>query len=94
MLDYGYAILEMQCRKALNRMGLETTVGVLHEARQTKSFLVYDMMEPWKWLVETTVIQCLENKESKRRDFFRTDDYVLRLKPEVTKRLLERLGTF
>lgn len=50
------------------------------------------MMEPWKCLVETVVIQFLENEESKRRNFFRTDNYVLRLKPEVTKRLLKGLN--
>jgi len=91
LLNYGYAILESQCRKALNSVGLEPTVGFLHEARQTKYPLVYDFQEPYRWLVYTTVISCLESGHFGKRDFYRMDNYVLRLKPEAVRKLIDAL---
>jgi CRISPR-associated protein Cas1 len=91
LLNYGYAILESQCRKALNSVGLEPTVGFLHEARQTRYPLVYDFQEPYRWLVDTTVISCLENGRFGKKDFYRMDNYVLRLRPESAKKLIDAL---
>lgn len=92
LFNYGYAILETRCRKALNSVGLEPTVGFLHEARQTKYSLVYDLQEPYRWLVDTTVISCLEKGRFGKKDFYRMDNYVLRLRPEAVKKLLGALG--
>ena len=91
LLNYGYAVLESQCRKALNSVGLESTIGFLHEARQTKYPLVYDFQEPYRWLVDTAVISCLESSHFGRKDFYRMDNYVLRLRPEAAKRLIDAL---
>jgi CRISPR-associated protein Cas1 len=91
LLNYGYAILETQCRKALNSVGLEPTVGFLHEARQTKYPLVYDLQEPYRWLIDTTVITCMENGHFGKKDFYRMDNYVLRLRPEAARRLVDAL---
>ena len=82
LLNYGYAILESQCRKALNSVGLEPTIGFLHETRQTKYSLVYDFQEPYRWLIDTAVISCLESDQFGKKDFFRMDNYVLRLRHE------------
>lgn len=91
LLNYGYAVLESECRKALNSVGLEPTVGYLHEARQTKSPLVYDLQEPYRWLIDTTVISCLESGGFCRKHFYRMDNYVLRLRPEAARKLIDAL---
>ncbi len=91
LLNYGYAILESECREALNTVGLEPTVGFLHEARQTKYPLVYDLQEPYRWLVDTTVIECLEHEQFSKKDFYRMDNYVLRLKPDAVRKLVDAL---
>jgi CRISPR-associated protein Cas1 len=91
LLNYGYAVLESQCRKALNSIGLEPTVGFLHEARQTKYPLVYDLQEPYRWLVDTSVISCLESGHFAKRNFYRMDNYVLRLRPESVAKLVGAL---
>jgi len=91
LLNYGYAILESQCRKALNSVGLEPTIGFLHQARQTKSSLVYDLQEPYRWLVDTTVISCLESNQFGKKDFYRMDNYVLRVRPEAVGKLIDAL---
>ncbi|HYW01584.1 MAG TPA: CRISPR-associated endonuclease Cas1 [Candidatus Acidoferrum sp.] len=91
LVNYCYSILESQVRKALNSVGLEATIGFLHEARQTKYSLCYDVMEPYRFLADTTVIECLEHDRFGRKDFYRLDNYVLRLKPEAVKKLLDAL---
>jgi len=91
LLNYGYAILESQCRKALNSVGLEPTVGFLHEPRQTKYPLVYDLQEPFRWIVDSTIISCLENGRFGKKDFYRMDNYVLRLKSEAVRKLIDAL---
>ncbi len=91
LLNYGYAILESECRKALNSVGLEPTVGFLHEAQQTRYAFVYDLMEPYRWLIDTTIIECHEYARFSKKGFYRLDNYVLRLKPEAVKKLLAAL---
>jgi CRISPR-associated protein Cas1 len=91
LLNYSYAFLESVCRKHLNVVGLDPTIGFLHEINPSKYPLVYDLMEPFRWITDTTVIDCLESQEFKRSDFFRTDNYVLRMKPSAVRRLLNRL---
>jgi CRISPR-associated protein Cas1 len=91
LLNYGYAILESECRKALNSVGLEPTIGFLHEAQQAKYSLVYDLQEPFRFLVDTTVIESLECEHFNKKDFYRLDNYVLRLRPEAVKKLLAAL---
>src|SRR5208282_4086592 len=91
LLNYSYALLEMQVRKALHSAGLEVTIGFLHESRQTKYSLCYDIMEAYRFLADTTVIECLEYDRFSRKDFYRLDNYVLRLKPEAVKKLLDAL---
>lgn len=59
------------------------------KARQTKYPLVYDLQEPYRWIVDTTVISCLESRSFGKVDFYRMDNYVLRLRPEATRKLVD-----
>ena len=63
-LNYGYGFLEGECRKAINSIGLEPSVGFLHDFSdyQTKQSLAYDLQEPFRWLVDMTVIKAFESK--------------------------------
>jgi CRISPR-associated protein Cas1 len=56
---YGYGFLEGECRSAINAVGLEPSAGFLHEfsAYQTKQSLVYDLEEPFRWLIDTSVLK-------------------------------------
>lgn len=92
-LNYAYGVLESECRRAINIVGLEPSVGFLHDFSnyQTKQSLVYDLEEPFRWLIDATIIECLEYERISRKDFYRMDNYVLRLKPEAAKKLLGAL---
>jgi CRISPR-associated protein Cas1 len=92
LLNYGYAILESEIRKDINSIGLDPAVGFLHELAQSKTPLVYDMQELFRWLVDLSVLQLLEEKKLKKSDFIVTENYHIRLKPATAKMLIERIS--
>jgi CRISPR-associated protein Cas1 len=93
-VNYGYGFLKIQCRKAVNTVGLEPAVGFLHELShyQTSESLVYDIEEPFRFLVDLCVIQAFETQELTPQDFaFRRDDYLYRIQWEGKMRFLNIL---
>lgn len=91
LLNYGYAILESQVRKAINAVGLDPSVGFLHELAESKEPLVYDLQELFRWLVELSVIQLLEEKQLRKPDFMVTENYHIRLRQSAAKKLVEKI---
>jgi len=69
LLNYGYAILESEIRKAINSVGLDYSIGFLHEINQSKTPLVYDIQELFRWIIDISVIQLLEEKKIKKPGF-------------------------
>jgi CRISPR-associated protein Cas1 len=45
----------------------------------------------YRWLVDTSVISCLESGRFSKKDFYRMDNYVLRLSPEAARKLIDAL---
>ncbi len=45
MLNYGYALLETECLRAINSVGLDAHVGFLHEITPSKNSLVYSLLD-------------------------------------------------
>ena len=52
MLNYGYAVLSALCHRGLIVHGLLPQLGVFHKARYRSEPLVYDLMEPYRPVVE------------------------------------------
>ncbi|MGA2627606.1 MAG: CRISPR-associated endonuclease Cas1 [Candidatus Bathyarchaeia archaeon] len=93
-LNYGYGFLEAECRMAINAVGLEPAVGYLHDFSnyQTKESLVYDLQEPFRWLVDLCVIHAFESGRLDLHDFYFTgDDYRYRFEAEAKQRFIELL---
>jgi CRISPR-associated protein Cas1 len=93
-LNYAYAVLEGECRRVINAVGLEPSVGFLHEFSdyQTKQSLVYDLQEPFRWLVDVSVLQAFESGALELHDFYFTgDDYRYRFESEARQRFIEVL---
>ena len=84
LLNYGYAILESEIRKAINAIGLDYSIGFLHEINQSRTPLVYDIQELFRWLIDVSVIQLLEEKKIKKSDFIVTENYHARLGEDET----------
>ena len=85
LLNYGYAILESEVRKGINSVGLDYSIGFLHEINQSRTSLVYDVQELFRWLIDVSVIQLLEEKKIKKSDFIITENYHTRLGEDAAK---------
>lgn len=69
MFNYGYAILEAQVRRTINAVGLDPAVGYLHETKSGNTPLVYDFQELYRWLIDLSIIEILEEKKIKKIRF-------------------------
>ena len=92
LLNYGYAILESEIRKVINSIGLDYSIGFLHEINQSRTPLVYDVQELFRWLIDISVIQLLEEKKIKKSGFIITENYHTRLGENIAKLLLGELN--
>lgn len=90
-LNYGYAILESQVRKYINAVGLDLSIGFLHETRQSNTPLVYDLQELFRWIVDLSIIQLLEEKKLKKSDFIVTENYHIRLREKPARMLIDKI---
>jgi len=92
LLNYGYAILESEIKKVINAVGLDYSIGFLHEINQSRTPLVYDIQELFRWLIDISVIQLLEEKKIKKSDFIITENYHTRLGEDLAKLLIEKIN--
>jgi len=88
LFNYGYSILESQCWKAINANGLDPYVGFLHEINPGKAPLVYDLQEPFRWIVDIAIFSGLEKGLFMKKDFLRTRNYNTRMWPTGIKKLM------
>ena len=93
LLNYGYAVLESEIRKSINSVGLDYSIGFLHEINQSRTPLVYDIQELFRWIIDVSVIQLLEEKKIKKSDFIITENYHTRLGENVVKLLIEKINS-
>lgn len=79
-LNYGYALLEAECLRAINTERLDPSCRVFAKMNQSKNSLAYDLQEPFRFLVDLAVISLVESGAMESKDFIRTENYNLRLK--------------
>lgn len=91
LLNYGYAILESEVKKDINAVGLDSSIGFLHEILSGRASLVYDIQELYRWLIDLSVIQLLEERKLKKSDFVITENYHTRLRENTAKMLIEKI---
>jgi CRISPR-associated protein Cas1 len=91
LLNYGYSILASEIKKFLNSVGLDSQIGFLHETMSSRTPLVYDLQELFRWLIDLSAIQLLEDNKLKKSDFILTENYHIRLKPNTSKMLVEKI---
>jgi len=63
MLNYGYTVLATLCHRALLVHGLSPLLGVGHVARYRSEPLVYDLMEPYRPVVDMILAEFLAGEE-------------------------------
>jgi CRISPR-associated protein Cas1 len=91
MLNYGYAVLESWVRKYICAVGLDQSIGFLHHMRMSNTPLVYDLLELYRWMVDLSVLQLLEDRKLKKSDFVVTEHYHTRLREQTAELLIGKL---
>lgn len=93
LLNYGYVVLAGEISKYVNGFGLDAYCGFYHKSHTGFQPLVYDLMEPFRWLVDFTVWKFCNDKRSspKRGEFTHTRDGEIVMDSVLIKRFLEAL---
>jgi len=93
-LNYGYGFLQGEVRMAINSVGLEPAVGFLHDSAdyQTKESLVFDLMEPFRFLIDLVVLQAFATGKLSAESFYYVEsDYRYMFELDAKGRFLELL---
>lgn len=60
-MNYGFSILYAEVAKQLNALGLDCFVGFYHKVHESRLSLVYDLIEPFRHLVDRSVFEIQES---------------------------------
>jgi hypothetical protein len=89
LLNYAYALLEVETRIACLTIGLDPGMGLFHADQKSRDSLALDLMEPVRPLVDRLILEILEKRLFTAHDFFETAQGNCRLMPSVTRGLAE-----
>lgn len=96
LLNYGYAVLAGEISKQINGLGLDPYYSFYHKNHESFQSLTYDLIEPFRWLVEKTVYR-LSNAKNKKLQI-KKEHYtkhaksgMVLLDTELVKKFLEML---
>ena len=96
LLNYGYTVLSGEITKQINGLGLDPYYSFYHKNHESFQSLTYDLIEPFRWLVEKTVYR-LGNAKNKKLQI-KKNQYVkhdksgmVLLDTELVKKFLEML---
>ena len=67
LLNYGYSVLAGEISKFVCGVGLDPYFGFMHKTHTGFQPLVYDIIEPFRWLVDYSVFKIANNKEKRNR---------------------------
>lgn len=92
LFNYGFSVLESEIWKVVNTVGLEPYLGFIHKTNSDKAPLIYDLQEPFRWLVELSILKILYKKKVTKSDFMATDEGNVRLKPKAVGIVLDEIA--
>ena len=64
MLNYGYTVLAALCHRSLLVHGLSPTLGVHHTTRYKSTPLVFDLMEPYRPVVDMMLAEFMKQEDA------------------------------
>jgi CRISPR-associated endonuclease Cas1 len=91
LLNYCYALAEIECRLACLIVGLDPGLGVLHADQRARDSMALDLLEPVRPEVDRFVLQLISGTTFGKRSFFETERGVLRVGAELARELAESL---
>ncbi len=95
LLNYGYTVLAGEISKFINGIGLDAYYGFYHKEHTGFQPLVYDLIEPFRWLVDYSVWKLATAHNITQRiyqkDYAFTKDGSVVLDYDLIRRFLELL---
>jgi CRISP-associated protein Cas1 len=88
LMNYSNALLQTYVRRAINAIGLDNSIPFVHEMGKSTG-LVYDLMELWRTNSDYSVIQTLEQLNSRDKNHFLTDTYEAMLSQKTISLLFQ-----
>ncbi|MGI0057872.1 MAG: CRISPR-associated endonuclease Cas1, partial [Nitrosarchaeum sp.] len=97
LLNYGFSVLYSEVAKIINGEGLDPYFGFYHKSHESEQALVYDLIEPYRVLVESAVLEFSKTQPRWNRldKCFRLNEkhhYQLILDELTIKRFLETVS--
>lgn len=89
ILNYLYAILEAETRLACLTLGLDPGLGIVHADYRSRDSFALDLMEAARPAVDAHVLEMLQTRAFRRRDFAETARGVCRVNPPLSHELAE-----
>ena len=87
ILNYAYAVLQSQVQIKAVVDGYDPMLGIMHYERDGSPAFVFDMMEPERPKVDRAVLVFLKSEALHPADFTIREDGVVRLNPELARRV-------
>jgi CRISPR-associated protein Cas1 len=91
LLNYGFGILYAEIAKQLNALGLDCFVGFYHKSHPSYLGLVYDMIEPFRHLIDRSVFEIQD--QIRKKDYIFSRDGIVVLSDELKTKYIELLST-
>jgi CRISPR-associated protein Cas1 len=95
LLNYGYSVLAGEICKFVNGFGLDPYYGFYHRTHSGFQALVYDIIEPFRWLVEYSVYKLsIAHEKSQmisKNDYTWTREGKVVMDSDLIRRFLEVL---
>jgi len=94
LLNYGYSVLAGVISAYIHGIGLDAYYGFMHKNHTSFQSLVYDMMEPFRWLVDCAVWKISDAKSKNRiskKQYTHTRDGNVILEYDLIRNFLELL---
>lgn len=93
LLNYGYSVLAGEISKYVCGIGLDAYFGFMHKSHTGFQPLVYDLIEPFRWLVDNAVYKLANHPDSRNRiklyEIAHTKDGNVVMEYSLIKRFLE-----
>lgn len=94
ILNYLYALLEAEARKAVATLSLDPGIGVLHVDTAARDSLACDVMEPVRPKIDAYLLDWITRESLSREWFFEQRDGNCRLMAPFAVRLAETSPTW
>lgn len=91
LLNYGFAILYAEIAKQLNALGLDCFVGFYHKNHESRAPLVYDMIEPFRHLVDRSAFEI--QLEIRKNDYIFSRKGIVVLSDELKSKYISLLSS-